>query len=69
MKKVLNIKIREFCRVTKGVYERIDESVLQWFEHVERMENDRVAKSVYAKECAYICLAQWVNHGRGGLIP
>ena len=28
----------------KGVYERIDEGVLQWFGHMERMENDRIAK-------------------------
>ena len=31
----------------KGLDERIDEGVLQWFGHVERMENDRIAKRVY----------------------
>ena len=31
----------------KGVDKRIDEGVLQWFGHVEKMENDRTAKRVY----------------------
>ena len=41
-----NAQIRELCRVTKGLNERINEGVLQWFSHVERMENDRIAKRV-----------------------
>ena len=36
----------------KGVEERIDDGFLQWFGHVERMENDRIAKRVYVEECA-----------------
>ena len=32
--------------------ERIDEGVFQWFGHVERMENDRIAKRAYVDECA-----------------
>ena len=32
--------------------EKIDEGVLRWFGHVERMENDRIAKRVYVGECA-----------------
>ena len=35
----------------KGVDERIDEGLLQWFGIVERME-DRIAKRVYVGECA-----------------
>ena len=31
--------------------EKIDEGVLRWFSHVERMEN-RIAKRVYLGECA-----------------
>ena len=31
--------------------ERIAESVLWWFGHAERMENDSVAKKVYVEEC------------------
>ena len=27
--------------------EKIDEGVLRWFGHVERMESDRIAKRVY----------------------
>ena len=34
---------RELCGVAKGVNERID-GVLRWFDHVKRMENDRIAK-------------------------
>ena len=47
MNKVPNARIRELCGVTKGVDERIDEGVLRWFGHVERMENNRNAKRVY----------------------
>ena len=32
--------------------ERIEEGVLHWFSHVERMENDRVAKRLYVGEFA-----------------
>ena len=39
-------------RITKGVDEKIDESVLRWFDHVERMHNDSIAKRVYVGECA-----------------
>ena len=36
----------------KGLDERIDEGVLQWFGHVERMERNRIAKRVYVGESA-----------------
>ena len=42
MDRVANAWIRELCGVEKGV----DEGVLWWFGHVERMENDRIAKRV-----------------------
>ena len=41
----------------KGVVrydENIDEGVLRWFGHVERIGNDRIAKRVYVGECAGI---------------
>ena len=38
--------------MTRGVDERIDEGVLRWFVHVERMPNDRTAHRVYVGECA-----------------
>ena len=50
MDKVPNARIRELCEVTKGVDERIG-GVLRWFGHVKRMENDRIARSVYVGKC------------------
>ena len=39
-------------RSDEGVNEKIDEGVLRRFGHVERMENDRIAKMAYVGECA-----------------
>ena len=50
MDKAPNPWIRELCRVTKKVEERIDEGNLRWFGHVERIENDRINKMVYLGE-------------------
>ena len=36
----------------KGLDERIDELVLRWFGHVERMKKDSITKRVYVGECA-----------------
>ena len=52
MDKVPNARIRQLCGVTKGVDENIDEGILRWFDHVERMEHDRIAKRVYVGVCA-----------------
>ena len=49
---VPNAWIRKLCGVTKGVDERIDEGVLWWFSHVEKMEKDRISKRVYIGVCA-----------------
>ena len=46
--RVLNVQIRELCGVRKG----LDEGVLRWFGHGERMERDRITKRVYVGECA-----------------
>ena len=43
MDRVQNAWIRELCGVMKGVDERIGESLLHWFGHIE-MENDRMSK-------------------------
>ena len=43
--------IWQLCGVTKGVDEKIDEVVLRWFGHAERIENDRIAKRVYVRMC------------------
>ena len=53
--------LRGLCGVTKGVNERIDEGVLRWFGHVERIEKERTAKSVYVGE--------WVGREIDGLLP
>ena len=52
MDRIPNARIRELCGVRKGLDERIDESILRWFGHVERMERDRIANRVYVGEFA-----------------
>ena len=52
MDRVPNARIMELCRVRKGLNKRINEGILQWFSHVERMERDRIATRVYVGECA-----------------
>ena len=42
-----NARTRELCRVKKGLNEMIDEGVLRWFTHVERMGRGMIAKRVY----------------------
>ena len=46
MDRVPSARIRELCRVRKGIDERIDEVILRWFSHVER---DRIT---YVRRCA-----------------
>ena len=36
--------------MAKGVHEMIEEGVFLWFSHLERMDNDRIAKKVYVGE-------------------
>ena len=62
MDRILNLWIRELCKVTKEIDKWIDEGILWWFCHVERMENNKIAKRVYVGECA-------CSHRRDGLIP
>ena len=50
--KVPNTRIKKLCGVTKEVDERFDKGVLRWFNHMERMEIDKIAKKVYVGECA-----------------
>ena len=52
MDRVPNAQIRELCKLKKGLDERIDEGLLRWFGHMERMERDRIAMRVYAGVCA-----------------
>ena len=39
-----NERIRELCGVEKGINERINESLLSWFGHMERMDVNRLVK-------------------------
>ena len=48
------MQIKELCGVRKGLDEIIDEGILWWFSHVERMERDMIAERVYVRECAGI---------------
>ena len=52
MDKVPNARIRQLCEVRKAEDEKNDEGILPWFNHVERMKNDRIAKRVYIGEYA-----------------
>merc|ERR1712002_652821 len=47
---VPNVQIREICGKNVGVSERMDQGVLRWFGHVERMGNERLVKRVYDSE-------------------
>src|SRR5678816_3860301 len=49
--KIRNERIRELCGVKKGVNERINESTLRWFDHVERMNDSWLVKRMYSGEC------------------
>ena len=49
--RVLNAGITELCGVAKEMDERIDESVLRWLTHTQRMGNDRTVKRGYVGEC------------------
>ena len=52
MDRVPNPRIRELCGAKKGLDESIDEGVIWWIDHVERMESDRIPKKAYVEECA-----------------
>ena len=56
----------------KGLDERIDEGLLQWFGHVERMESSRIAKRLYVGECGGSCSVgrlrkRWIDNVMGCL--
>src|SRR5678815_3266590 len=50
--KMKNERIRELCGVKKGVNERISESTLRWFGHVERIDDSRLVKRIFSGEYA-----------------
>ena len=51
MERVPNARIRELCADRQDLDERIDEGILRWFGHVERVERDKINKRVYVGEC------------------
>ena len=66
MDKIPNVRIRQLCGMRKAVDENIDEGVLRWFGHVERIENGRIVKRVYVGDCA--SSRSLVDRGGAGLI-
>ena len=51
--KMRNEVIRELCGAEKGVKERISESILRWFGHLERLDESRLVKRLYRGECVW----------------
>ena len=51
--RVPDAQISELFEVTKRMDERINESILRWFSHIERTGNDRIAKRVYIWESVW----------------
>ena len=49
--KVPNMRIRVVRSEERRGDERIDEIILRWFGHFERMENTKIAKRVYVGMC------------------
>ena len=49
--RIPNALIRYLCGVKNRVAERTDEMVLEWFEHVQRMENNTTAQKIHKREC------------------
>ena len=48
--RVPNVEIRRMCGKNVSVSQRMDQGVLRWFGHVERMGNERLVKRVYESE-------------------
>ena len=53
----------------KGLHERIDEGVLRWFGHVERIERDGVAKRVCVGVYGGVCEGECVRRRPGDEMP
>ena len=48
--RVRNVDVRRKCGKNFGVGERMDQGVLRWFGHVERMREERLVKRVYESD-------------------
>ena len=60
MEKFVNAQIWVLYGVMKGMDEKIDESVLQQFGYVERVENDRIAKRAYIRKFVSSSSVGWL---------
>jgi hypothetical protein len=52
--RIINRVISEMMEVERTILERIEQKQLQWYGHVTRMENDRLAKTIM----------EWETEGR-----
>ena len=50
IERVSNAEIRRRCGKNVSVSQKMDQGVLRWFGHVERMENERLVKRVYESD-------------------
>ena len=50
IERVRNVEVRRRSGKSVSIGEKMDQSVLRWFGHVERMEDDRLVKRVYDSE-------------------
>ena len=48
--RISNVEIRRRCGRKVSVGEKMDQGVMRWFGHVERMGDDRLVKRVYDSE-------------------
>ena len=48
--RVRNVRIKEMCEWRKSLVERAEQSMLRWFGHVCRMNEERLAKKVFVSE-------------------
>ncbi|GBP04443.1 hypothetical protein EVAR_3836_1 [Eumeta japonica] len=46
MRSLWNSDVRERCSLKEDVVTRTEESLLQWFEHLERMNESRMAEQI-----------------------
>ena len=48
--RVKNARMKEMCGWRKSLFERAEQSMLRWFGHVCRMNNERIARKVFVSE-------------------
>ncbi|WP_435336460.1 hypothetical protein, partial [Klebsiella pneumoniae] len=48
--RVRNEEIRGRCGVDKSLNQQVEESILRWYGHVERMDDERTVKKIYKSD-------------------